>query len=205
MTVKRSIQDPSAAALGKKPDAQNETSIPFASTGGRKPRRKVRGPKPLALADSAISGVIDANDPTKKPSTEQTDTPTSNAENSALSLQASNRDTARFHQHVRDCPECEQGRGRDGRLCLMGTLLAHPKDLRFRAKAPRLPTAVTGDSGEQFLMVRELADVLGLGPRGVRDYVARGELSGQFIRGQWRFGRKDIEDFLAMPPKWEIR
>ena len=70
---------------------------------------------------------------------------------------------------------------------------------------PVTPTAVTGDSGEQFLTVRELADVLGLGPRGVRDYVARGELSGRFIRGQWRFGRKDIEEFLATPPKWEFR
>jgi excisionase family DNA binding protein len=53
--------------------------------------------------------------------------------------------------------------------------------------------------------VRELADVLGLGPRTVRDYIARGELSGRLIRGRWRFGRKDIEEFLAMPPKWELR
>ena len=66
-------------------------------------------------------------------------------------------------------------------------------------------TSVTGDSGEQFLTVKELAEALGLGPRTVRDYVARGELSGRFIRGQWRFGRKDIEDFLAVPPKWELR
>ena len=67
------------------------------------------------------------------------------------------------------------------------------------------PPAVTGDSGEQLLTVREVADALGLGPRAVRDYVARGELSGRLIRGRWRFGRKDIEEFLAMPPKWELR
>jgi hypothetical protein len=61
----------------------------------------------------------------------------SNAENSALLSPASKADTARFHQHVRDCPECEQGSGRDGRLCLIGTLLARPLDMRIRAKAPK--------------------------------------------------------------------
>ena len=146
MKVMRSIQDPSAAALGKNPDTQNETPISTPATHGRKPRRTARRPKPPALPDSApaiineIPGVI-ADDPTKKPSAEQTSTRTSNAEISARSLPASNRDTARFHQHVRDCPECEQGSARDGRLCLMGTLLAHPKDLRIRAKGPRVSTA----------------------------------------------------------------
>jgi hypothetical protein len=143
--VMRSIQDPSTVALGKKPDSQNETSIPIAATRGRKPRRTARGPKSPALADSAteiinqISTVIDGDDPAKKPSAEQTATPTSNAEISTLSLPASNRDTARFHQHVRDCPECEQGGSRDGRLCPTGTLLARPRDLRIRARAPKLP------------------------------------------------------------------
>ena len=47
------------------------------------------------------------------------------------------------------------------------------------------PPAVTGDSGEQLLSVREVVDALGLGPRVVRDYVARGELSGRLIRGWW--------------------
>jgi hypothetical protein len=51
---------------------------------------------------------------------------------------ASNGDTARFHRHVRDCAECEQGGSRDGRLCLIGTLLTRPRDLRIRARAPRL-------------------------------------------------------------------
>jgi len=146
VTVMRSIQDPSAAALSKKPDTQNETSIPIATTRERKPRRTARGPKPPpALADSApaimteISGVIVANDPTKEPSGEQTATPTSNAEISAILSSASKRDTARFHQHVRDCPECEQGNWRDGRLCLIGALLARPRSLRTRARAPMLP------------------------------------------------------------------
>ena len=71
-------------------------------------------------------------------------------------------------------------------------------------KPVTFPPAVTGDSGE-LLTVREVADVLGLGPRAVRDYVDRGELNGRLIRGRWRFGRKDIEEFLAMPPKWELR
>ena len=140
----RSIQDPSAAGLGKKPDTQNETSITIASTRGRKPRRTARGPKPPALADSAtaiiteISGVIDADDPTKKPSAEQTATPTSNAEISAILSPENKRDTARFYQHVGECLECEQGNGRAGRLCSAGTLLARPRDMRIRAKAPKL-------------------------------------------------------------------
>jgi excisionase family DNA binding protein len=61
------------------------------------------------------------------------------------------------------------------------------------------------NSTQQLFTVRELADALGLGPRAVRDYIARGELSGRLIRGRWRFGRKDIEEFLAMPPEWELR
>ena len=70
MKVRRSIQDPYAAAPGKQPDTQNETSVPIALTRGRKHRRPARGPKPPALADSAteiireISGVNDADDPT---------------------------------------------------------------------------------------------------------------------------------------------
>jgi hypothetical protein len=110
---------------------------------GRKPLRTARRPKPPALADSApaiineIPGVI-AADPTKKPSAEQTSTRTSNAENSAVLSPASNGDTARFHRHVRDCDECEHGNWRDGRLCPIGTLLARPRDLRIRARAPRM-------------------------------------------------------------------
>jgi hypothetical protein len=144
--VRRSIQDPSAAAPGKQPDTQNETSVPIALTRGRKHRRPARGPKPPALADSAteiigeISGVNDADDPTKKPGAEQTATPTSNAEISAVLSPASNGDTARFHRHVRDCAECEHGDWRDGRLCPIGTLLARPRDLRIRARAPRMWT-----------------------------------------------------------------
>ena len=80
-----------------------------------------------------------------------------------------------------------------------------PRTGKVAMKPVTCPPAVTGDSGEQLLTVREVADVLGLGPRAVRDYVARGELSGGLIRGRWRFGRKDIEEFLALPPKWELR
>jgi hypothetical protein len=140
----RSIQDPSTAALGKKPDTQNETSIPIAVTRGRKPRRTARVPKSPALPDSAteiinqIATVIDGDDPAKKLSAAQTATSTSNAEIITLSSPASIGETARFHQHVRDCPECEQGNWRDGRLCLIGMLLTRQRDLRIRARAPRL-------------------------------------------------------------------
>jgi hypothetical protein len=146
VTMMRPIQDPSAAGLGKKPDTQNEGSIPIAASRARKPRRAARRPKSPALADSAaeiireISGVNDADDPTKKPGAEQTATPTSNAEISAVLSPASNGDTARFHRHVRDCAECEHGDWRDGRLCPIGTLLARPRDLRIRARAPRMWT-----------------------------------------------------------------
>jgi hypothetical protein len=137
VTAMRPIHDPTAAALGKKPDTQNETSIPIGSSG-RKPRRTARGPKPPALADSATSGVIDTDDPTKKPNAEEKGTPTSNAEISVLSSPSKIGDTERFHQHVHDCPECERGGGRDGRLCPIGALLARPPDLRLRARAPKL-------------------------------------------------------------------
>jgi hypothetical protein len=61
----------------------------------------------------------------------------SKVENNVFLSLASKGDTARFHRHVRDCPECELGRGRDGRLCLIGTMLAHPRDLRICARAPK--------------------------------------------------------------------
>jgi hypothetical protein len=47
-------------------------------------------------------------------------------------------DKAVFYLHLSDCSECERAGSRDGRLCLTGTLLAHPRDLRIRARAPRL-------------------------------------------------------------------
>ncbi len=149
LKVMRSIQGPPVAAVKEAGHPERETPmtpIPTVAIRGRKPRRNARGPKPPALTDSAtaiineISDVIDADDPTKKPSAEQTATPTSNAEIGALSSPASNGDTARFHQHLRNCAECDGSVTRNGRLCLTAMLLARPRDLRIRARAPRMWT-----------------------------------------------------------------
>ncbi len=72
-------------------------------------------------------------------------------------------------------------------------------------KSVTFAPAVTGDSDEQLLTISEVAAVLGLGPKTVREYLARGELNGQFIRGRWRFRRRDLDEFLATPSNWEIR
>jgi hypothetical protein len=56
----------------------------------------------------------------------------------ALQQRVKDVDTAPFHHHLRDCPECEQGGSPDGRLCLTGMLLARPRDVRISARAPRL-------------------------------------------------------------------
>jgi len=56
----------------------------------------------------------------------------------ALQQRVIDVDTAPFHRHLRDCPKCEQGGSPDGRLCPTGTLLARPRDLRIRARAPRM-------------------------------------------------------------------
>jgi excisionase family DNA binding protein len=55
------------------------------------------------------------------------------------------------------------------------------------------------------LTVREAAELLGLRPRTVREYLHRGELSGRLIRKRWRFRRNDLAEFLARPPEWELR
>jgi hypothetical protein len=101
-------------------------------------REAILARKPELLALLTRVQVFDGDDPAKKLSAEQTATSTSNAEISTLSSPASIGETARFHQHVSDCPECEQGNWRDGRLCLIGMLLTRQRDLRIRARAPRL-------------------------------------------------------------------
>ena len=66
-----------------------------------------------------------------------------------------------------------------------------------------------GDSGrpptERLFTVSEAAQILGLRPRAVREYVHRGELRGRLIRKRWRFRRNDLAEFLERPPEWELR
>ncbi len=58
-------------------------------------------------------------------------------------------------------------------------------------------------STQRLFTVREAAQLLGLRPRTVREYVHRGELSGRLIRKRWRFRRNDLVEFLARPSEWE--
>ena len=61
------------------------------------------------------------------------------------------------------------------------------------------------NSKQGLFTVTEAAQILGLRPRTVREYVHRGELSGRLIRKRWRFRRKDLAEFLGRPPEWELR
>ncbi len=67
------------------------------------------------------------------------------------------------------------------------------------------PSAENGELDAPLLTISEVAVLLGLPPRTVREYLARGELNGQFIRGRWRFRRQDVEDFFGPPSNWGIR
>ena len=61
------------------------------------------------------------------------------------------------------------------------------------------------NSPQRLLTVTEAAQILGLRPRAVREYVHRGELRGRLIRERWRFRRKDLAEFLGRAPEWELR
>jgi excisionase family DNA binding protein len=61
-------------------------------------------------------------------------------------------------------------------------------------------------AGKAFLTLQEVAAILKLHPRTVRQYVHRGELSGRLIGGRWRFRQEDVDKFFdAAPSKWEFR
>ncbi len=52
--------------------------------------------------------------------------------------------------------------------------------------------------GDRLLTLREVADVLRLSPRTVREYVQRGEIEGRrIIGGRWRFRRAALDAFYA--------
>jgi len=56
-----------------------------------------------------------------------------------------------------------------------------------------------------FLTLREVAELLRLHERTIREYVRRGELTGRIIGGRWRFRREDVDSFCdAAPSSWEF-
>lgn len=55
-----------------------------------------------------------------------------------------------------------------------------------------------------YLTLAEVADVLRLNPRTVRELVRRRELPGRIVGGRWRFRREDVDAFFdACPSEWE--
>jgi len=50
--------------------------------------------------------------------------------------------------------------------------------------------------GERLLTLGEVAEVLRLHPRTVREYVRRGEIEGRIIGGRYRFRRCDLDAFF---------
>lgn len=62
---------------------------------------------------------------------------------------------------------------------------------------------VPQDAGKAFLTLQEVAALLKLHPRTVRQYVHRGEIVGRLIGGRWRFRQEDIDMFFdAAPSQW---
>jgi excisionase family DNA binding protein len=65
--------------------------------------------------------------------------------------------------------------------------------------------AEPGSIGEKLLTIREIAEVLRLNPRTVREYVHRRELEGRVIGRRWRFRRKDLDAFFENSPReWDF-
>jgi excisionase family DNA binding protein len=59
--------------------------------------------------------------------------------------------------------------------------------------------------GDRLLTLREVAEVLRLSTRTVREYVQRGEIEGRIIGGRWRFRRADLDSFFAnAPTNWDF-
>lgn len=55
-----------------------------------------------------------------------------------------------------------------------------------------------------YLTLAEVAEVLKLNPRTVRDLVRRRELTGRLVGRRWRFRREDVDAFFdACPSEWE--
>ncbi len=58
-------------------------------------------------------------------------------------------------------------------------------------------------AGKAFLTLQEVAALLKLHPRTVRQYVHRGEIVGRLIGGRWRFRQEDVDKFFdSAPSQW---
>ncbi len=72
---------------------------------------------------------------------------------------------------------------------------------------PRKPKKCerAGVGPTRLMTIGEVADHLQLHPRTVRAYVARGELVGHIIGGQWRFKPENVARFVdGAPTVWEL-
>lgn len=49
---------------------------------------------------------------------------------------------------------------------------------------------------EEVIKVKDVADLLKVGEKTVYSMAQSGELPGFKVRGQWRFSRKDIDDWI---------
>lgn len=59
--------------------------------------------------------------------------------------------------------------------------------------------------GEKLLTLKEVAEVLRLSARTVREYVQRGEIEGRIIGGRWKFRRADLDAFFENAPRdWDF-
>jgi excisionase family DNA binding protein len=59
--------------------------------------------------------------------------------------------------------------------------------------------------GERFLTIPEVAEVLRLSTRTVREHVKRDEILGKIIRKRWRFRRADLDAFFeTVPSEWHF-
>ena len=54
------------------------------------------------------------------------------------------------------------------------------------------------------LTLQEVADVLRLHPRTIRELVRRRELTGRLVGRRWRFRREDVDRFFdSCPNEWD--
>lgn len=68
-----------------------------------------------------------------------------------------------------------------------------------------MTSAKESNTAGSFLTLREVAEMLRLHPRTVREYVRRGELQARIIGGRYRFRRCDLDAFFEnAPSKWDF-
>ena len=82
----------------------------------------------------------------------------------------------------------------DRRRCLEGGSDSMSTDLTEGVMTPELNP----------LTLREAAELLGLHPRAVCEYVRRGELIGYVVGKRWQFRQEDITTFLSAGRGWDF-